>query len=159
MKMYIFLWPPCMNFLIFCGRKNAKIDFRNNVQVILLKFKKWPPQVDFLNICDRKISNLIYDGGWYRTSGLLLNILSKRQPEVNFMIFCGHKFDCHISHNMEMCRWFSKVLLKFGSTWKNFVGAKIKSEIIHTLQSHSPQYGDVHVIFSSFTEIQNGSTS
>ena len=30
---------------------------------------KWPPQVDFLNICDRKNCNLIYGGGWYRTSG------------------------------------------------------------------------------------------
>ena len=37
---------------------------------------KWPPQVDFLNICDRKNSNLIYGGGWYRTSGLLLIMLS-----------------------------------------------------------------------------------
>ena len=33
---------------------------------------KWPPQINFLNICDRKKSNLIYGGGWYRTSVLLL---------------------------------------------------------------------------------------
>ena len=31
---------------------------------------KWPPQINFLNICDRKKSNLIYGGGWYRTSVL-----------------------------------------------------------------------------------------
>ena len=40
-----------------------------NVHVILLKIK-----IDFLNICDRKKSNLIYGGGWYRTSVLLLQI-------------------------------------------------------------------------------------
>ena len=28
--------------------------------------------MNFLNICDRKKSNLIYGGGWYRTSVLLL---------------------------------------------------------------------------------------
>ena len=28
-----------MNFIIFCGRKNAKNEVRNNVQMILLKFK------------------------------------------------------------------------------------------------------------------------
>ena len=32
---------------------------------------KWPSQVHFLNICDHKASNLIYGGGWYRTSVLL----------------------------------------------------------------------------------------
>ena len=36
---------------LFCGRKNSKIEVRNNVQVILLKFKM---ATDFLNICDRK---------------------------------------------------------------------------------------------------------
>ena len=30
------------------------------------------------------------------------------------------------------------------------------SEIIQILQSHSPQYGDVQVIFEGFAEIQNG---
>ena len=30
------------------------------------------------------------------------------------------------------------------------------SEIIQILKSHSPRYGDVHVIFEGFTEIQNG---
>ena len=34
-------------------------------------YLKWPPQVDFLNICDRKNPNLVYGGGWYRTSSLL----------------------------------------------------------------------------------------
>ena len=28
-----------MNFIILCGHKNSKIKVRNNVQVILLKFK------------------------------------------------------------------------------------------------------------------------
>ena len=28
-----------MNFIIFCRRKNSKIEVKNNVQVILLKFK------------------------------------------------------------------------------------------------------------------------
>ena len=28
-----------MNFIIFCGRKNSKIEVRNNVVVILSKFK------------------------------------------------------------------------------------------------------------------------
>ena len=31
--------PSCMNFVLFRGRKNSKIEVRNNVQVILLKFK------------------------------------------------------------------------------------------------------------------------
>ena len=30
------------------------------------------------------------------------------------------------------------------------------SEIIQTLLSHSPRYGDVQVIFVKFTKIQNG---
>ena len=34
---------------------------------------KRSPQIDFLNICDRKKSNLIYGGGWYKTSVLLVN--------------------------------------------------------------------------------------
>ena len=47
---------------------------------------KWPPQIDFLNICDRKKSNLIYGGGWYRTSVLLLlqkHIPTYSVPNVN----------------------------------------------------------------------------
>ena len=36
-----------------------------------------------------------------------------------------------------------------------FLWAQKQSEIINILQSHSPRYGDVHVI-SSFTEIKNG---
>ena len=37
----------------------------------------WPPRIDFLNICDRKKSNLIYSGGWSRTSCSLLVESSK----------------------------------------------------------------------------------
>ena len=62
-----------MNFIIFCGRENSKIEVRKNVQVIFIYWNlKWPPQVNLLNIFDWQISNLINDGGWYRTSGLLL---------------------------------------------------------------------------------------
>ena len=58
-ELYNFLWAQ---------------NFKNwNVQVIFIYWNlKCPPQVDLLNICDRQISNLINDGGWYRTSSLLL---------------------------------------------------------------------------------------
>ena len=36
---------------------------------------KWSQKIDFFNICDRKNFNLIYGGGWYMTSGLLLAIV------------------------------------------------------------------------------------
>ena len=58
---------------------------------------------------------------------------------------------------MEMCRWFFKVLLKFKMTDTNqlqlFLWAKklknLMSVVIQILQSHSPRYGDVQVMFSS----------
>ena len=38
-----------------------------------------------------------------------------------------------------------------------FCGLKnLMLEIIQILQSHSPRYGDMQVIFSGFTGIQNG---
>ena len=51
---------------------------------------------------------------------------------------------------------FLKMLPKFemSARRKNF--KNLMSEIIQILQSHSPQYGDVQVIFPGFAEIQNG---
>ena len=61
-------------------------------------------------------------------------------------------------------RDFLKMLAKFKMAAKSqhkniLMGQKLKkltSKIIQFLQSHSPQYGDVHVSFSRFCEIQNG---
>ena len=89
-------WPHGSTWKFFVGAKTLKVKVGNytnftikmcrwlkskiihilqsnypppgNVQVILLKFKM---ATDFLNICDRKNFNLIYDVGWYRTSGFL----------------------------------------------------------------------------------------
>ena len=36
------------------------------------------------------------------------------------------------------------------------INCLLMSEIIRILQSHSPRYGDVQVIFRGFAEIQNG---
>ena len=47
-KLHNFLWA-----------QELKIEVRNNMQVILLKFK----MANFLNICDCKNYNLIYCGG------------------------------------------------------------------------------------------------
>ena len=60
-------WPPCMNFIILGGRKNSKIELRNMCSWFYWNFK-WPPQI----FVTAKNSNLIYGGGWYRTSVLLL---------------------------------------------------------------------------------------
>ena len=56
---------------------------------------------------------------------------------------------------MGICKWFFKDATKTQngrqrSTPNLFVGAKtqkLKSEIIKILQSHSPRYGDVQMIF------------
>ena len=45
----------------FCGRKNSEVEVRNNVQVILLKFKMATTS-RFFKYCDRKNSNLINCG-------------------------------------------------------------------------------------------------
>ena len=49
-----------MNFIIFGGRKNTKIEVRNNVQVILLKFKMATTSQVFKYLCPQKT---LYGGG------------------------------------------------------------------------------------------------
>ena len=48
-------WPPCMKYTIFCGRRNSKIEVRNNVQVILLKFKMATTSRLFKYLCPQKL--------------------------------------------------------------------------------------------------------
>ena len=72
---------------IFCGGKNWKIKISNNSHCTITLPTIWKcacdfteiynghHKIDFLNICDLKKSNLIYGGGWYRTSVLLLSVV------------------------------------------------------------------------------------
>ena len=84
--------PLWINFIFFVGTKTLKklksliihiVQSHHppsgDAHVILLK---WPPPIHFLNICDLEKSNLIYDGGWYRTSGLLFCLFSKKFVEI-----------------------------------------------------------------------------
>ena len=63
----------------------------------------------------------------------------------------------HIPHDMEIASDLFKVLLKFKMAAMDklhiFVGAKnekLKSVIIHIVQSHYPPSGNVHVILLKF---------
>ena len=79
----------------------------------------------------------------------------RKNAKIGLVIF--FKFQHHIPSNMLMCDCFFKDATKIQngrqkSTPKIFVGAKTlklqkTSESIQILQSHSPQYGDVQVIF------------
>ena len=73
-----------MFLIFFCGRKSSKIEVRNNVQVILLKFKM-VTRFDLLNICDRKNSNLINGGG---AIGLRASCSNMVSCVILFLIWC-----------------------------------------------------------------------
>ena len=63
------------------------------------------------------------------------------------------KFYYHIPHDVEMCKWFFKGLLKFKLASYFLVGEKtekLRSVIIHIVQSHYPPSGNVHVILLKF---------
>ena len=94
---------------------------------------------------------------------------SKWPPQINLNFFSKNlfgqfffKFQYLIPSNMVMCKWFFKDATKFQngrqrSTPNFFVGGKTlklkvrnDSNFTITLLSHSPQYGDVQVIFSRF---------
>ena len=91
----------------------------------------------------------------------------KWPPEVHFKFFVFaktqnlsrklFKFYYHIPHDIRMCKWFLKVLPKFKMVAMDklhiFVCAKpekLKSVIIHILQSHYPQSVNVQVILLKF---------
>ena len=64
------------------------------------------------------------------------------------------KFYNHIPNNISLYRRAND--FKDAKKIENGRHKSLKFEIILILQSHSQQYGDVKVIFSRFTEIQNG---
>ena len=128
-------WPPQINFNFLGGRKNSKKLF---VQCFF-NFN-----ITFLATCE-------YASDFFKDATKIQNDRQKSSSK----FFVGAKtlkLHNHIPHNMEMCRWFFKVLLKFKMApteqLKFFWGRK--NSQTQLLQSHSPRYWDVHVIFLRF---------
>ena len=106
-----------------------------DVQVTFSRFywnSKWPPRINFNVLVGAKTQKI--------------NLVIFFTFSIIFLAICGCASD------------FLKMLQKFKmaarSQLKIFLRAQklwnLTSEIIQILQSHSPQYGDVQVIFSGF---------
>ena len=77
--------------IVFLAQKRKKIKSETMCRWFYWNLKR-PPQVDLLNICDR--NNLIYGGGWYRTSVLLFMLF----------IYSPYDEDCLSAFRFRSCR-------------------------------------------------------